>query len=305
MEESIGGVKINYDNYPGEDFYSDGSIEDELLDIVKNHTEKEFNSIISREKSWAIMYHLSDLRQNIIEWLPMNKKQEVLEIGAGCGAVTGALARKAKQVTCIELSKKRSLINAYRNKECDNIEILLGNFEEVEKKLEKKFDIVTLIGVLEYGGLYIHGQNPYLEFIKAAKRHLKPGGRLIIAIENKYGLKYFAGCKEDHVARYFAGIEGYDDGDNVMTFSKDTLRDMIMEAGFAGMSFYYPYPDYKFATTIYTDERLPKAGELKNNNRNFDNERMKLFDEDKAFEQIIKDKLFPFFSNSFLVECYK
>ena len=36
MEKYIGGVKLNYDNYPGKDYYSDGSIEDVLLDIVKN-----------------------------------------------------------------------------------------------------------------------------------------------------------------------------------------------------------------------------------------------------------------------------
>lgn len=35
------------------------------------------------------------------------------------------------------------------------------------------------------------------------KKHLAPGGRIVIAIENKYGLKYFAGCKEDHLGTYF------------------------------------------------------------------------------------------------------
>lgn len=71
----------------------------------------------------------------------------------------------------------------------------------------------------------------------------------------------------------------------------------------AGHCFFYPYPDYKLPTTIYSDEWLPKAGELKNNNLNYDNDRMKLFDEDRAFEQIVEEGMFPFFSNSFLVEC--
>ena len=30
---------------------------------------------------------------------------------------------------------------------------------------------------------------------------LKPGGKLYVAIENKLGLKYFAGCSEDHLGR--------------------------------------------------------------------------------------------------------
>ena len=37
-------------------------------------------------------------------------------------------------------------------------------------------------------------------------RHLKKGGRIVIAIENRLGLKYFAGCAEDHLGTYFSGI---------------------------------------------------------------------------------------------------
>ena len=53
----------------------------------------------------------------------IKKEDEVLEIGSGMGAVTGALARNCKKVDCIELSKRRSLANAYRNKSYNNIEI--------------------------------------------------------------------------------------------------------------------------------------------------------------------------------------
>ena len=39
------------------------------------------------------------------------------------------------------------------------------------------------------------------------KHLLKPGGALIIAIENKMGLKYFAGYNEDHYLDPYVGIE--------------------------------------------------------------------------------------------------
>ena len=35
LPEKIGNVTLNYQYYPGEDLYSDGSIEDELLDIPR------------------------------------------------------------------------------------------------------------------------------------------------------------------------------------------------------------------------------------------------------------------------------
>jgi 2-polyprenyl-3-methyl-5-hydroxy-6-metoxy-1,4-benzoquinol methylase len=230
MNEKVGNVILNYANYSGLDLYSDGDVEDELLYIVKNHVEEEFNNIIAKSNRWAIMYHLSHLRANIIDWMPINKGETVLEIGSGCGAITGKLANKAKKVTCIELSKKRSLINAYRNKEQDNIEILVGNFEDVEKNLEEKYDYITLIGVFEYGESYIANEEPYETFLKTINKHLKHNGKIIIAIENKLGLKYWAGCKEDHVDRYFEGIEDYPNTNGVRTFSKKELEQIIKKS---------------------------------------------------------------------------
>lgn len=301
MIEHIGNVVLNYNYYSGVDLYSDGEVEDELLDIVQNHTENEFNAIIAQRNKWALLYHLSHIRGNIIEWLPIKANDKVLEIGSGCGAITGTLANKARKVTCIELSKKRSLINANRNKEKVNVEILVGNFQDIEKNLEENYDYITLIGVFEYAEAYIGSENPYADFLKRIERHLKKNGKVIIAIENKLGLKYWAGCKEDHVGKYFEGIEGYPTTKGVKTFSKKELECLAHEAGLGKYTFFYPYPDYKLPTTIYSDDYLPRSGELNNNMRNFDRERMIIFDESKVYDTIIKEDLFPIYSNSYLM----
>ena len=140
MTEKIGKVTLDYSLYPGEDFYCDGAIEDELFTIVKNHKEEEFPQIIREKKSWEVLYHLSDLRENIVEWLPIDKSMKVLEVGSGCGAITGSLARRAGSVTCVDLSKKRSLINAHRHQDLDNITIHVGNFSDVEPTLDCDYD---------------------------------------------------------------------------------------------------------------------------------------------------------------------
>ena len=44
--EEIGKVKLDYSRYPGEDFYSEGAMEDELLDIAKSRTAAEYERII-------------------------------------------------------------------------------------------------------------------------------------------------------------------------------------------------------------------------------------------------------------------
>ncbi len=297
----IGKIKLNLKHYPGEDLYCDGAIEDELLEIARDYSTVEFQRIIEEKKSWPVLYHLSALRENIVEWLPIDKKMKVLEIGAGCGAITGALAAKAGEVTCIDLSKKRSMINAYRHVDCDNVMIHVGNFQDVEPDLPCDYDYICLIGVFEYAQAYIQSETPYEDFLNIIKKHVKPQGHIVIAIENKFGLKYWAGCKEDHLGTYFSGLEDYPDGGVVRTFTKDGLLAIARKCGCEETSMYYPYPDYKFPTSIYSDAYLPKVGELSSNLRNFDRERLQLFDEKKVFDSIIREKQFPLFSNSYML----
>ena len=300
MAEEIGKIRLDYSKYPGEDLYCDGRVEDELLEIVKSMSSVEYAGVIAERKSWPVLYHLSALRENIVEWIPMKRTDKVLEVGSGCGAITGALARKAGSVTCVDLSRKRSLINAYRHSECGNVTIHVGNFRDIEPDLPGDFDYICLIGAFEYGQGYIGGDRPYETFLGLLKEHLAPGGRIVIAIENKYGLKYFAGCREDHLGRYFGGIEDYPDGGVVRTFSRKGLEEIFRKCGMEDYSFYYPYPDYKFMTALYSDRYLPGKGELSNNIRNFDSDRMLLFDEKRAFDGIVREGLFSVFANSYV-----
>ncbi len=297
----IGKVKLDYKHYPGEELYSDGDVEEQILKIVKNHSKVEFPQIIEESRSWPILYHLSALRSNIIEWLPITKEHKVLEIGSGCGAITDMLAEKAGQVVSVDLSSIRSKINAYRNQDKDNIYIHVGNFKDIEPELPTDFDFILLIGVFEYSCLYMGTETPYEDMLRIMQKHLKKDGRLVIAIENKFGLKYWAGCTEDHLGTYFSGIEGYPEGGSARTFTRKGLEKIMAACAINEYSFYYPYPDYKFMTTLYSDRRLPVKGELTDNIRNFDRNRMLLFHEKYVYDGIIEDGLFPDFSNSYVV----
>lgn len=301
--EEIGKIKLDLTNYPGEDFYCDGEIEDTLLEIARDRSQVEFQKIIEESKSWPILYHLSKIRENIVEWLPITKDMKVLEVGAGCGAITGALAKKAGSVTCIDLSKKRSMINAYRHMDCDNVTICVGNFMDIEPTLSDDYDLICLIGVFEYGQAYTGGETPYEDLLQLIRKHLKKDGRIAIAIENKFGLKYWAGCREDHLGTFFSGLEDYPDGGVVRTFTEDGLRQIAGRCGIAqkDIHMYYPYPDYKFMFHLFSEKRMPKIGELKNNRNNFDRDRVVLFDEKRVFDSIIKEDRFSLFSNSYMM----
>ena len=301
MSEKIGQVVLDDTYYPGKDLYTDGAIEDEMLEIAMTYPEEKWNQVIAERKSWPILYHFSHIRENILSWLPFTGEENVLEIGSGCGAVTGALCKKAKSVTCIELSRKRSLINANRHKEFDNLRILMGNFQDIEKNLTEKYDYITLIGVFEYGEAYINSSSPYVDFLRIISRHLKPDGKIVLAIENRFGLKYWAGCTEDHFGTLFEGLEGYPTTKGVKTFTKKEFSEILKAAGDLKAAWYYPFPDYKLPMTIYSDERLPFRGELNRLETNYDRLRLQLFQESPVYDSLLDNDLFPEFSNSFLL----
>ena len=173
---------FNLDYYNDEGGYSDGSVETDLLHLFKEGKIAE--EILKSDSSWPYVYHLSSVRSNILSWFPFKKDCSILEVGSGCGALTEILSRKAKEVTSIEL-------NYYRNKDLENVEIIVGNFNSIN--LDKKYDYIILNGVLEYAGSFTQSENPYFSFLQSLKKYLKPDGALIIAIENRLGLKYLNG----------------------------------------------------------------------------------------------------------------
>lgn len=299
MEKSkkIGNVIIDYSHYSDKYIYSDGEIEDTLLSACKDGQE---DVLLKKSNKWPVLYHLSDIRENVIEWYPLKDNADVLEIGSGCGAITGILSKKAKSVTCIELSERRSMINAYRHKDCDNIQIKLGNFQDIEPTLSK-FDYITLIDVWEYAGSYISGNNPFGDMLSIAQKHLKKNGKLIIAIENKMGIKYLNGAPEDHTGNLYDGVNDYIGGASVRTFSKNEVESMLNEAGFQNVEFYFPIPDYKLPSAIYSDKYLPSPGSLRTYKKNYSQSRLYNFYEDVVCDQLCADGQFDYMSNSFVV----
>ncbi|MBQ6095348.1 MAG: hypothetical protein IJL09_08080, partial [Lachnospiraceae bacterium] len=85
--ETIGKVTLDLRKYPGEDLYSDGAVEEELLRIARDLSPIEYGRVIDDSASWPILYHFSSQRENIVEWIPLKSTDKVLDIGSGCGAV--------------------------------------------------------------------------------------------------------------------------------------------------------------------------------------------------------------------------
>lgn len=99
----------------------------------------------------------------------------------------------------------------------------------------------------------------------------------------------------------FDGIEGYVGQNKARTFSYHELNSLFKCCGFEQVEFFYPYPDYKFPSEIYSDEYYPCRGNGFAKSSNYITARSEYFDEIKFLNSLQMEDEFRIFSNSFLV----
>lgn len=286
---------LNSAFYGGEDLYTDGDIEIKMLEIAHNNMDIDE----MKDVSYPIIYHFSKMRQNIINWYPIDSDKSVLEIGSGCGAITSALCEKAAKVVSIELSKRRATINYERNRNYDNLEIIIGNMYDIE--ILEKFDYIVINGVMEYAMSFTKDGNPYNKFIEKVSELLSEQGKILLSIENRIGLKYFAGAPEDHTDTFFLGLNKYIGNDDVRTFSKSELRCLFENNGFKNIKFYYPFPDYKFPTEIFSEQSI-FTNKYGRDYFNLNGNRFDFFNEAMMADTLTEEGVIDKFANSFFVE---
>lgn len=290
--------------------YSDG---DQVENFLSENIRKSKDLSVGSEElqkyihDWPTLYHLSPQRADLLRpFEDQLKRKKVLEIGSGCGAITRYLGELGCSTLSLEGSLRRARITYERCRDLENVTVVNDNFKNL--KCDEKFDFVLLIGVLEYSNLFMSTEgNSSLATLIKSKEFLAAGGKLIIAIENRIGLKYWAGAPEDHVGETYYNIQNLYSNKGVETFGHYELTSLIREAGFKISEFMYPFPDYKFADVIITD-----AG-FKNQDFNpvelllekfeyFQNAKYDgRFNSNLAAYSLFNNQLLPYFANSFLV----
>ncbi|ELP25596.1 Glycosyl transferase, group 2 family protein [Pantoea agglomerans 299R] len=233
--------------------YSDGDdSENYIFDTIRNASDvtvdsKELGKFIV---DWPSTYHLSSVRANLLRpfqsWM---KDKRILEIGCGCGAISRYLGENAAEVVSVEGSYRRANIARSRCRDLDNVTVICAPSDTLPDL--GKFDAVLLIGVLEYARVFI-GEKGEQHLLKACKERLKDDGKIFVAIENKIGIKYFAGAREDHVNIPMFGINNSYDKQSVVTFGRKELISELNEAGFTDTLEYLPLPDYKLPCAVVT-----------------------------------------------------
>lgn len=288
--------------------YTDGlEVENRIYNILKETGDLGIFSeeLASRITDWPTEYHFSPARHNLLRHFHFKKTDRVLELGCGCGAITRQLGETGASVTAIEGSFHRAKSASVRCKDLENVKVFTANFHDIS--FEKEFDYVTMIGVFEYCPVYFKGDDPISECLNVVKSVLKPGGKFILAIENRLGLKYFAGIEEDHVGIPFFGIQDLYNRNTAVTFGKVELTSLLGENGFCSIEFQYPFPDYKVPRVVFTESAFnnpdfrPAEIIRQLTSRDYSKKATPLFSENLVWPVLDTNKLIPDLSNSFLI----
>lgn len=285
--------------------YSDGPIEDYILRLVKQSVRLSSDTDIAFEEygQWPVEYHLSSSRPNCLRHLDFSGL-DVLEFGAGMGAISRYLAEKAKHLTVVEGTEQRFSILSERLRDLKNWDGIVSNYQNFQS--DRKYDLVCFCGVFEYAGKYIDQPEPFKWALSHAKSFLKDGGAILILIENKNGFKYFAGATEDHYGRHYAGICGYPLENDIKTFSIKEMRDLFSKIGMLNVDVQHLWPDYKLTQAVLTDQFVNRFPECAANIassfpfRDYGEREKKIFPYNLGLMSMADSGLLNEFSNSYL-----
>ena len=241
--------------------YDDGEQHEQyVLGVVRAAEDLSDNApaLSSAATDWPSYYHLAPGRSNAFRSLGLPHDISILELGAGCGALSRHLGEQHAQVHCVEGSLRRATICRTRCRGLNNVTVFCANFSDLE--LPAAYDVVVLNGVLEYTPTFLRDRgdgDPAAALIRFSKSVLKPGGIIVIGIENKLGLKYWCGAPEDHTSTLYEGLHGYPSRRDVVTFSRRELTQLLSQAEFDSLQFFYCFPDYKFTSTVFSHPLPP------------------------------------------------
>jgi len=242
--------------------YSDGHEEESILhETLTQANNLAWNSpeLAGPYRSWAQEYHLSPLRANLLRGLRLPEAGRVLEVGAGCGAVTRFLGDHGFTVDAVEGSASRAKLAHARCTGLDNVSIISADFHGLQFPKES-YDLVLFIGVLEYAQRFapdgLSARDAVIRMLTRATQALSANGKIIIAIENRLGAKYLSGWPEDHLGMPWSGVAGYPVGSaadaGIRTFDKTEWGDIFRELQLKHRSF-FPLPDYKLPEAFISE----------------------------------------------------
>lgn len=238
------------------------------------------------------MREYQQFNKNLLNWYPFEKNQSILIIGKDIDYLASFLSQKCSSVVAV---KKDGVISD------SSIEIVNSI------PTNKKFDYILLIDVIPYVEGICGKPCKFEELLKTLEKNLINGGKFLIAMDNKFGLRYFVGNPENAMNKKFASILGYNNEERrIESYTKKSIENLLSKLGY-NSNFYYPLPDFRMPNVIFSDEYLPNYKNIdKYEPYTLENSDI-LMNEIDVYREMLKtnEEAFVFFANSFFIEASK
>ena len=171
-------------------------------------------------------------------------RANVLELGAGTGRYSAALAKEGMHVSALELVDSNFAVLRERAKRLKNLYAYQGDATDLSRFPDNYYDLTLALGPM----YHLYEPEDVQKAIDEAIRVTKPGGALLFAFLSVYGIlyaNYFQGnwatgqaenFTDDYRVRHFKEqlFTGYDVGEFEALFSGKPV-DHITTAGTSGM----------------------------------------------------------------------
>lgn len=273
----------------------------QILNYLQKNKSEEYDAILREDGSWEVQYHLSPMRASLINWYPFEAGASVLEVGGAFGELTHILCRKCAHVTSIEREPIRVRGLMQRCQRHGNLEVYQCDFKDF--RTDRKYDYILAVGILESQNIVTKNLSDYADVITHLCSFLGQGGKLLLACENRMGIRYLCGARDGKTGIPFDGINQYPSEKGLRGFTKLELETILEKAGMLKYKFYYPLPDYKMAQAIYADQNLPKDSVRDRVIPYYEDKQSILASELDMLDFCIQSGCLDVFANSFLIEC--
>jgi SAM-dependent methyltransferase len=217
----------------------------------------------------SLYRYIVDLnRASWISLLPIPASATVLDIGAGLGAITHALALTYRHVIAVEPVRERlEFIRVRVRQEALHNVQLVQTTAALLPFAPGTFDLIVVNGVLEWVGEWDQSVSPrkaQLRFLRRLRELLAPNGVVVIGIENRVSVSSFAG-QPDHNGLRFTNLMPRAVATGYMklrtstsyrmnlnarreyrtyTYSRAGYRRLLVEAGYRTTDFWWADPGY-------------------------------------------------------------
>jgi SAM-dependent methyltransferase len=193
--------------------------------------------------------------------LDLPRESRVLDLGAGMGANSHALATYYREVIAVEPGVERTqfMQQRFAQEKLSNVKILRSSVWALPFP-KASFDLVVMNGVLEWVATGRPGDPGEIQ--DAALRNvialLKPGGYLYLGIENRLAAGYFIGYNDPHcglpfvtilprpLAHWYAKRKGQSEGYRNYLYSSRGYQKLLRKAGFTSLEMYVALPSYNY-----------------------------------------------------------